>query len=64
MTNQVQIIDELKLIKEDISFIKKHMVDVDSILTEDDYLALLEYRKDKNAGRLTSHEKLKKELGV
>ena len=40
------------------------MVDVDSILTEDDYRALQEYRKDKHASTLTSHDTLKKELGV
>ena len=62
MTSQVQIMEELKSIKEDISFIKKHMVDVDSILTEDDFSDLHEYRKEKVAGQLTSHEKLKKEL--
>lgn len=61
---QTEIVNELKSIKKDISFIKKHMVDVDSILTEDDYLALQEYRKEKNANKLTSHAKLKKELGI
>ena len=64
MATQIQIIDELKSMKKEIYFIKKHMVDVDSILTEDDYRALQEYRRDKHAGNLTSHDTLKKELGV
>ena len=34
-------------------------VDVDSILTEEDYLSLQEYRKEKESGTLTSHESLK-----
>jgi hypothetical protein len=64
MVNQTQIMDELKSIKKDILFIKKHMVDVDSILTEEDYLALQAYKKEKKVGILTSHEALKKELGL
>ena len=55
---------ELKAIREDLDFIKSHMVDVDSILTEEDYLSLQEYRKEKESGTLTSHEALKKELGI
>ena len=37
-------------------------VDVDSILTEEDFLSLQEYRKEKASRTLTSHEALKKEL--
>ena len=37
---------------------------VDSISTEEDYISLQEYRKEKESGTLTSHEALKKELGV
>ena len=33
-------------------------------MSEDDYLALEEYRKEKNAGKLVSHEDIKKELGL
>lgn len=39
------------------------MVDIDSILTEEDYLSLQEYRKAKDSDLLTSHEDLKNELG-
>lgn len=58
------IISELKAIKEDLNYIKEHMVDIDSILTEDDFIALQEYRKEKKEGKLISHEKLKRELGL
>ncbi len=56
--------DELSAIRKDLNYIKQHMVDADTIMTEDDYSALLEYRKDKKANNLTSHDQLKEELGV
>jgi len=61
---QQLILQKLEKIEKDIVEIKEHMVDADSIMTEDDYKALLEYRKEKAAGRLISHERLKQELGV
>ena len=39
-------------------------VDVDSVLTEEEYISLQECRKEKASGKLTSHEALKKELGL
>ena len=62
--NANHIIDELKAIRNDLDFIKGHMVDIDSIMTEDDYLALKKYRTEKTANELVSHEDLKKELGL
>jgi hypothetical protein len=59
-----EIRHELKAIRDDLDFIKVHMVDVDSIMTEDDYLSLKEYRDEKSSGKLTSHENLKKEMGL
>jgi len=59
-----QIIAELKTIKGEIEFIKQHMVDIDSIMTAEDYEALKEYEKEKKTGKLVSHEELKKELGL
>ncbi|MCK5289917.1 MAG: hypothetical protein KAJ56_03145 [Candidatus Aenigmarchaeota archaeon] len=64
VANSKDIRDELKAIREDLNFIKSHMVDIDSIMTEDDFIALKEYRKDKEAGRLVSHKDIKKELGL
>ena len=40
--NSKEIIYELKVIKENLDFIKTHMVDIDSILTEEDYFYELE----------------------
>ena len=59
-----EIINELKNIRIEIEFIKQHMVDTDSIMTEDDYVALKEYEKEKEEGELISHEDLKKELQI
>lgn len=39
--------------------VKDHMVDIDCIMTKDDYLALIEYRKEKESTELVSHEYLK-----
>ena len=65
MTEAIQKLEsELKAVKDDVRYIKAHMVDIDSVMTEEDYEALIEYRKEKKAGKLTSHEKLKEELGV
>jgi transposase-like protein len=58
------IVHELRAIRDDLDFIKRHMVDVDSIMTEEDNLFLNEFRTDKNAGKLISHEELKRELGL
>jgi hypothetical protein len=59
-----EILEELRAIKEDLDYIKSHMVDIDSILTEDDYLSLMEYRKEKTSDLLLSPYDLKKELGI
>jgi len=59
-----EILHELRAIREDLDYIKGHMVDIDSILTEEDYLSLQEYRIEKASDRLISHEDLKNELGI
>jgi len=64
MNSEKTILQKLEKIEKEIEDIREHMVDIDSIMTEDDYLALLEYRKEKEAGKLVSHEQLKKELGI
>ncbi len=55
---------DLEVVKKELGEIKEHMVDIDSILTEEDYKALQDYRKEKAEGKLVSHEALKKELGL
>lgn len=59
-----KIIAELDFLKKRILSIEKHMVDIDSILTEDDFTALAEYRVEKAEGSLTSHDEIKAELGL
>ena len=60
----VEIVKDIKEIKKDIAYLKKHMVDVDSIMTEDDFESLLDYRTEKEQGKLVSEEQLKKELNL
>ncbi len=65
MTNETKLIlQKLEKIEKNVEQIREHMVDSDAILTEEDYEALLEYRKEKAEGRLVSHDELKKELGL
>ncbi len=65
MVNEQQLIlQKLEKIEKGVENIKEHMVDVDSIMTEEDYADLVEYRKEKGTGKLISHEQLKKELGI
>lgn len=58
------ITNMLEGIKLELDFIKKHMVDIDSILTEEDYFALQDYRMEKAGNKLISHKQLKKELNI
>ncbi len=62
--NSKDIRDELKAIRDDLDFIKGHMVDIDNIMTENDYIALKEYRKDKKTGKLVSDKDIRDELGL
>ena len=62
LLNKIQ--KDLEFVKKEVIEIKEHMVDVDTILTEDDFKALQDYKKEKSEGKLTSHDDLKKELGL
>jgi hypothetical protein len=53
-----QIMDELKSIKEELHYIKDHMVDADTILTEEEKQLLNESIVNEKAGKLTSLEEL------
>ncbi len=65
MVNEQQLIlQKLEKIERGVEDIKEHMVDIDSIMTEEDYADLIEYRKEKEAGKLISDEQLKKELEI
>ncbi len=59
-----QILQELKVIKKELDFIKENMVDIDNVMTEEDYKSLLDYRKQKLRGKLISHKQLEKEFGL
>ncbi len=59
----VQFMEEIKTIRKDLSFLKEHMADKDSIMTEEDYEALLSYREEKKKGLLVSSALLKKSIG-
>ena len=60
MQQEKQILDKLERIEKSVEDIKNHMVDIDSIMTEEDYEALVDYRKEKSQNKLISHEQLKK----
>ncbi|HLC72203.1 MAG TPA: hypothetical protein VJH37_01335 [Candidatus Nanoarchaeia archaeon] len=64
MKQEIQILEKLDKIEKEVKQIKNHMIDVDSIMTEEDYEALLAYREEKKAGKLITHDQLKKELGL
>ena len=46
-----QILEKLDEIKSELDYIKKHMVDVDTVLTDDDFESLNEAEKDLKAGK-------------
>ena len=50
-TEAKEILNKLEIIKADLDYIKKHMVDVDLVLTDDDLEALEEAEKDLKAGK-------------
>jgi hypothetical protein len=58
-----QIMEKLDSIKSELDFIKEHLVD-DSILSDDDKLALEEAERDYREGKTTRLEDLEKELGM
>jgi len=50
--------------RKEIEEIREHMVDMDSVLTEEDYKAFLDYCKEKREGKLVSHRDVRKGLGL
>lgn len=55
---EAQIMKEIEQIKSKLGYLEEHMVDWDSIMTEEDYEALLAYREEKKSGKLISEEEL------
>jgi len=59
-----RLFQELKVIKEDVTFIKKHMFDPDTIMTTEEARIFEQSIKEFKAGKTTPISKLKKELGI
>ena len=59
-----EILKRLSNIETRMNIIVEHVVDDDSVLSEDDLEAINEAEKEYSEGRTISHEQLKKELGI
>ncbi|MCP1714572.1 hypothetical protein J2T58_000412 [Methanocalculus alkaliphilus] len=55
---------EIDTLKKEIKKIKSNMIDPDSILTEEDYIFLQKYRKEKEKGQLLSESEVRNGLGL
>jgi hypothetical protein len=55
---------EIDTLKEEIKKIKSNMIDPDSILTEEDYICLQEYRREKESGKLLRESEVVKGPGL
>ena len=53
---------DLESLKKIVNEMRERMIDVDSIMTEEDYNAILVAREEKRRNELTSFDDLKKEL--
>ena len=61
-TDTQQIMEELKAIKEDLEYIKEHMVDVDTILTPEEEERLDESMHDYKQRKTVSLAKFEQEM--
>jgi len=59
-----QLSRRLDALERSVERLRAQTVDQDSIMTEEDYKALLRYREEKATGRLVDHATLKRELGL
>ena len=59
-----EIYEELKLLKEEVIFIKKHMFDPDTIMTTEEARRFEQSMKELKQGKTTPLSKIKKELGL
>jgi len=55
-----EIVTELKAIRQDLDYIKKHMIDVDMILTPEEEARLEESLKEYKEGKAVSLEEFEK----
>lgn len=58
-----KIYDEIKGLKKEVTFIKKHMFDPDTIMATEESKRFEESMKELNEGKITLLSELKKELG-
>jgi hypothetical protein len=63
-TQSVEIMEELKSIKEELDYIKVHMVDRDMFLDAEEKQLVEESFENEKRGELTSQEDFEKELGL
>ncbi len=63
-TESKEIMQELKLIKNELDFIKDNMVDKDMFLNAEEKQLLKESYENEKHGELTSQEELEKEFGL
>jgi len=59
-----EIYGELKSLKEEVIFIKKHMFDPDTIMTTEEARRFEQSMKELKQGKTTPLSKIKKELGL
>ena len=59
-----KIYDEIKGLKKDVTFIKKHMFDPDTIMTTEESKRFEESMKELKEGKTTPLSEVKKELGL
>lgn len=59
-----KVYEELKSLKKDVNFIKKHMFDPDTIMTTEEARRFEESLKELKEGKTTPLSELKKELGL
>ena len=58
------VYDELKSLKEEVTFIKKHMFDPDTIMTTEEERRFEQSLQELKTGKTTPLSTLKKELGL
>jgi len=59
-----RIFDELKSLKEDVTFIKDHLFDPDTVMTIEEGKRFEQGLQELKAGKTTPLSKMKKELGI
>ena len=62
ITETRQILDELKVIKIELDYIKKNMIDKDMLLTNSERKLLKESYKNEKEGKLIYNEEMRKLL--